>query len=404
MDRILHNKHILILVSGSIAIYKTLDLISTLKKEGAKIAVVMSENAKNFITPLSFEALSGREVLHSGSEKFLQDSPNHISYASWADIAVLAPASVNTIAKLRYGIADNLLLSTLLATKAQTIIAPSANINMIESKQNIENLAALESIGYVIAPPRVSLLACNITAKGAMAEVDELVFIIKRTLFKQSFWSGRNVVITGGGSIEQIDMVRNISNNSSGKQASTLALAFYYLGANVKLISSRFPLKLPLDIEQVEVKSTESFYDALKVSKRDSMLIMAAAISDYKPLKKLDSKLKKCDIGEYWDLKLEQNTDILSNVDFNIKIGFKAESDKNIAIDNAKALLKSRNSYGKGCDFVILNIISENEIGGDSNEVMILHNDICHIIPKCDKASLSIKIALYLSEIISNAK
>ena len=180
-DDILKNKKILILVTGSIAIYKTLDLISKLKKQDAKIAVVMSDDALSFITPLTFESLSNNEVLHKKSQKYdTQDSPNHISYALWADIAILAPASINSIAKLNYAISDSIVIATLLACKCKVLIAPSANINMMESKQNKQNLESLANMGYTIIPPRETLLACNVVAKGAMADIDEIIFNIKR--------------------------------------------------------------------------------------------------------------------------------------------------------------------------------------------------------------------------------
>ena len=314
VDNILENKKILILVTGSIAIYKTLDLISSLKKLNAKTAVVMSDEAMNLITPLAFEALSNKEVLHKDSQKYIsQDSPNHINYASWADIAILAPASINSIAKLNYAISDSIVITTLLACKCKVLIAPSANINMMESKQNKQNLESLANMGYTIIPPRETLLACNIIAKGAMADIREIIFHIKRAFKMEQFWEDKKIIITGGGSIEQIDSIRHISNNSSGIQASALALAFYYLGAKVKLISSKFPLKLPLEIEKIKVDSSLAYKNALQNTK-DCIVIMAAAISDYKVENPKNQKIKKSDIGRIWNLELIQNQDLLSRI------------------------------------------------------------------------------------------
>lgn len=385
----LHNKNILLLVTGSIAIYKSLDLISLLKKLGANVFVVMSNEAMRFIQPLTFEALSGHKVLHSNSQIFLQDSPNHISYANLADIAIVAPASINIIAKLNYGIADNIIIETLLATKAPILVAPSANINMLSTPQTKKNLVSLQDMGITIIEPRVSLLACNIVAKGAMADINEIIFQIKRVFLKSEFWSDKEVVITGGGSIEDIDDIRHISNNSSGKQASNLALIFYYLGAKVILISSRFPILLPLGIKSIEVKSSKDYKNALnKEMTKDSILLMAAAISDYVP-NKVSGKLKKENLGETWNLALKQNMDILKELKAKFKVGFKAESDEDSAINNAKKMLKT-----KGCDMVVLNVINDdNKIGGDNNEIFIINK--CRVAPKLkgSKEELSLKIA-----------
>lgn len=398
-DDILKNKKILILVTGSIAIYKTLDLISKLKKQDAKIAVVMSDDALSFITPLTFESLSNNEVLHKKSQKYdTQDSPNHISYALWADIAILAPASINSIAKLNYAISDSIVIATLLACKCKVLIAPSANINMMESKQNKQNLESLANMGYTIIPPRETLLACNVVAKGAMADIDEIIFNIKREFRSDGFWEDKKIIITGGGSIEQIDTIRHISNNSSGIQASALALAFYYLGAKVKLISSKFPYVLPLNIEKIKVISSNDYKNALQDTK-DSIVIMAAAISDYKAKEPRNEKIKKGDIGKIWNLQLVQNQDLLSQIECRFKVGFKAESDKSSGEINAKKMLDCIENGGKSCDMVILNIIDDdNKIGDVCNEITILSKDSKEKLDRQDKLTLSFEIAKSIKE------
>lgn len=401
MDNILKNKNILILVTGSIAIYKILDLISTLKKMEAKTAVVMSDEALNFIQPLCFEALSNKEVLSSKTQSHKNiDSPNHINYALWADIALLAPATINSIAKFRYGIADTIVLETIFACKCPILIAPSANINMMESTQNKQNLKDLSKMGHTIIPPRETLLACNIVAKGAMASIDEIIFHIKKTFIKKDFWADKEIVITGGGSIEDIDNIRHISNNSSGLQASNLALIFYFLGAKVKLISSRFPLILPLDVDIIGVKSNKDFRDALKkYCKKDSILIMSAAISDYIAQNPKNKKIKKEDIGKLWNLKLIEDKDILSNINCALKVGFKAESDDKIAESKAKKMLLPKSLGGKGCDLVLLNIINDcNKIGSNDNEITIFSKDSKVFLSKKDKFSISIEIAHFIEK------
>ena len=486
MDLILAKKRVLLLVSGGIAIYKSLDLISNLKKEGAEVFVVMSEEATRFIAPLTFEAMSGNKVLCKSTESFPQIS--HISYANIADIAIIAPATINSIAKLNHGIADNLIVETLLACKCEVFIAPSANVNMMESSQNRANLDSLKNMGYKIIPPRVSLLACDIVANGAMAEVGEIIFQLKRGIlsnlsmaqsadsslrgrivdlheaiheskkidcheslrdsrndefgvdchdsatpnlamteksklpqkdrFAPNFWNDKNIVITGGGSVEAIDSIRHISNDSSGKQASNLALAFYYLGANVSLIASKFPILLPLGVEKIAVKSSADFKNAIQ-SKLDSLenrqkinaiLLMAAAISDFVPKQKAQGKLKKEQIGKSWDLHLTQNEDILWQISNNFGescyiVGFKAESFGEqitpnaikTASENAKKMLKN-----KHCDMVVLNIISQdNEIGGDSNAVRIFTAQNEVKIPQDSKLNISFEIAQNIAKNLS---
>lgn len=397
-DHILENKNILILVSGSIAIYKTLDLISSLKKSNAKIAVVMSDDALNFIQPLTFESLSNKAVLHKKSQKYDNpDAPNHINYALWADIAIFAPASINSIAKLNYGISDSIVITTLLACKCKILIAPSANINMMESKQNKQNLESLKKMGYKIIPPRETLLACNIIAKGAMAEVQEIIFNIKQEFTKDPFWNDQTIIITGGGSIEQIDTIRHISNNSSGLQASALALAFYLSGAKVKLISSKFPINLPIDIETIKVSSSKEYKDALQDTK-NAIVIMAAAISDYVAKKPSKEKIKKDVIGKIWNLELVQNEDLLKQIKCKFKIGFKAESTKD-GEKSAIKMLQSIQDGGKGCDMVLLNIIDENnKIGGTHNEITIISKNTTKMLSKKDKLQLSFEIIQSIKE------
>lgn len=417
MDLGLKDKRILLLVSGGIAIYKTLDLISRLKKMGANVFVVMSNKATRFIHPRTFQAMSGNIVLYKNSESFPQIS--HISYAKDADVAILAPATINTIAKLNYGIADNLIVETLLACKCEVFIAPSANINMLESPQNKANLASLKKLGYQIIPPRISRLACDIIANGAMAEVSEIIFALQKSFTKQHFWSDKNIIITGGGSIEALDKIRHISNDSSGKQASNLALAFYMLGANITLIASKFPLDLPLDIVKIPVKTSLDFKNNIEKTlknhikatklapKNHNILLMAAAISDFVPEKIAQGKIKKDKIGTKWQLNLIENMDILRQIASEFCnscfiVGFKAESfgdeitqkERDLASLNAKKMLVS-----KHCDMVILNIISKlNNIGDDCNEISIFTHKKELKIPKNNKLNISFEIAKILEK------
>jgi len=354
---------VLIGVSGSIAIYKTCELIRLFIKRGDEVRVVMSESAKNFITPLTFESLTLNPVLHKETESWA-NGVNHIDYAKWADIYIIAPATANTLNKANAGIADNLLLQTYLATTAPTLFAPAANTNMYlhpTTQKAIKNLNCIEA--------NSGLLACGDEGIGKMAEPEEIFLRALREVNKDNFWKGKKVVVTAGGSIEKIDDVRYISNFSSGKMGEALAKAFYIKGADVVLISSK-EHNLPKEIKLKKVQSAKDYYEKIKESNPD-YLIMAAAIADYKP-KYIPGKLKKEQIGEKLILELEKNIDVLEslkNEKFK-KIGFKAERDEKNALKYAKNSLIRKN-----LDAVCLNLLTKNDFGSDENEIIFITKD-----------------------------
>ncbi|BAM15108.1 bifunctional phosphopantothenoylcysteine decarboxylase/phosphopantothenate synthase [Helicobacter cinaedi PAGU611] len=381
MQHIFHNKNVLILISGSIAAYKMLDCISQLKKYNANIKVVMSKEACKFVSPLSFEAMSGNLVLTEHNQSWVTQSnvvngANHIAYARWADIVLIAPASANSIAKIACGIADNVLLTTLLATRAKKLIAPAMNTAMLESPQTQANLTTLKNLGFECIESRSSLLACGEMGDGALAEIDEIIFRLARGLHTNVFWQGRDVIISGGGSKESIDEVRFISNHSSGKQASALAIAFYTLGAKVSFVSSVFPCPLPKQITQIAAQSVADFHTEIhkliKQAESKPFVFMAAALADYAP-KPQKSKLKKEQVGETLTLQCFQTQDVLFSISLEsaYKIGFKAEMDRANAPHYAKTMLDS-----KQCDMVCLNVIGEqNPFGANSNTINIFTHD-----------------------------
>ena len=345
MNEFLKNKNILIGVTGSIAIYKTLELIRLLIKSNASVRVVMSESAKKFITPLTFEAISQNRVLHVETEDWANDN-NHIHLGKWADIFVVAPISANSINKLACGIADNLLIQTLLAFNKKVLIAPSANTNMLLHPSTKESIKKLKSYGYEIIDAQEKLLACNDKGVGAMADPIQIYHKICSSLMVNDFWKDKEVIITGGGTKEKIDDVRYISNNSSGKMAKALCLAAYYSGARVTFISTEIIENFPNEIETIFAPSSNDLHLALKEKlKKDSYLFMIAAVSDYICKNNYSGKLKKERLGEEFSLELVKNMDILKEIDKSeIKtIGFKAELDKNSALKNAQKMLIDKN-------------------------------------------------------------
>ena len=376
---ILKDKKILIGVTGSIAIYKTLDLIRLYIKSGAVVRVLMSESAKKFINPITFEAISQNKVLDENSENWDKNSDyNHIDIAKWADILVIAPASANTINKISCGIADNLLLQTVLACKKKIIIAPAANTNMIENPITIQSINNLKNLGFEVLQTQTKELACKDIGNGAMLEPIDIFHKTCKELLKTSYWENRRVVLSGGGTVEKIDDVRYISNFSSGKMASSLATALYYLGADVSLVITRGYENIPKDIDLQIVDSSQTMFLALQdklalKSLKKSFLFMVAAISDYIPKESFKGKLKKEQLGETWSLKLSKNIDILATLNKSeiYSIGFKAEMDKKEAKSNAQNMLKNKN-----LDAVCLNILDESNVfGSDTNKIELILKD-----------------------------
>lgn len=395
---LLKDKNILLGVSSSIAIYKALELTRLYIKAGANVKVIMTQASQKFIGSITFEAISQNRVLCEDTESWDKSSEyNHIDIGKWADIFVLAPCTVNTVNKLASGIANNLLTQSAIAFTKNKILAPAANTNMIQNPITQENLKKLRNYNYEIVSSQVKELACKDIGDGAMADPEDIFYATARALLKDEYWSNRSVVLSGGGTIEKIDDVRYISNFSSGKMASSLALALYLKGADVDLVSTRGYESLPKNIKVKPVTSSsemiESLEKSIKTIRENSMqkpyLFMVAAVSDYVPNFEENGKLKKEDIGSSWNLKLKQNIDILKTIDKNeiISIGFKAEMDEKSALSNAKNMLEK-----KSLDGVCLNILeNKNSFGTQNNEIeLVLKNNSYKF--SGDKLDISLEI------------
>lgn len=395
---LLKDKKILVAVTGSIAIYKALELIRLYIKAGAKVRVIMTEGAKKFISPITFEAISQSKVLEEANENWDKSQDyNHIDIGKWSDIFVIAPCSANTINKLSNGLADNLLTQAALAYPRMKILAPAANTNMLRNPVTQASIKMLKLCNFEIIESQTKELVCKDVGDGAMADPEAIFYATARELLKEEYWVNRKVVLSGGGTVEKIDDVRYISNFSSGKMASSLALSLYLKGAEVCLVSSRGFENLPKDIHVIPVQSSAEMYeylvDSVRIAKKGVMtkttlmdasrpeliqktpyLFMVAAVSDYVPSFPQDGKMKKDMIGPSWDLNLKQNIDILSSLDKSemISIGFKAEMDEVSALNNASSMLEKKNLDG-----VCLNILGDdNSFGSDSNEIeLILKNN-----------------------------
>ncbi len=411
--RLLENKRVLLLVSGSIAAYKSLELTRLLFKSGASIQVVMSEGAKKFIKPLSFEALSHHKVLHDRNEKWYYNHQNklhhnHIACAASADLLIFAPLSANSLSKIAHALADNTISTTFLACASPKILAPSMNTNMLNSPIIQSNLKRLKDSNHIILDTKNALLACDTKGDGAMAEPLEILFKATQTLLKDAYFENREVIVMGGASVEKIDSVRVISNLSSGIQASALTLALYFKGAKVTLIASNFPTPLPKEIASVLVSDTASYENALNNAAKNlqkhalkPLLFNLAAISDYLPKTSFNHKLKKSELGETLNVECVQNKDLLASVNPNqfVKIGFKAEDDQQNAIKNAQNLLKPSQDNGKDCSVAALNLIKDSRpFGSLDNELWLFSHKKTQKIPSMNKLEASFKILDFIKD------
>ena len=416
---LLQGKKILVGVTGSIAIYKALELIRLYVKAGAEVRVIMSEGAKRFITPLTFEALTRNTVLDENSESWANDN-NHIDIGKWADVYVIAPVTANTINKLSNGIADNLITQTALAyTQKQILLAPAANTHMYRNNTTVASLKMLKLLNFEEVVPQKKLLACGDEGTGAMADPEDIFHKTVQILLKNPYWVNRRVVVTGGGTKEKIDDVRYISNFSSGKMAGALSTALYYKGADVCLLETQPIAGLPSDLYVIDVDDSaelkEYLVDAIRVAKKgvltkatlmdDSVpeliqkkpyLFMAAAVSDYVPKYPQKGKLKKEMLGDEWCLEMKKNEDILKSINKEgiFSVGFKAESDPQTALTNAKKMLVE-----KELDAVCLNNISDNPFGSDENQITLITSGKEIELPKADKLTLSLELLDTLSKL-----
>ena len=416
---LLKNKKILVGVTGSIAIYKTLELIRLYIKAGAQVRVIMTEGAIKFINPITFEAISQNKVLTEDSENWDKSQDyNHIDIGKWSDIFVIAPASANTINALANGLGNNLLLQTALAYPRMKLIAPAANTNMLKNPITQASLKMLKLCNFEIISSQTKELVCKDVGDGAMAEPTDIFDATCRELLKNNYWVNRKVVLSGGGTLEKIDDVRYISNFSSGKMATSLATALYYKGADVCLVSSRGYESLPKGIHLIKVDGSNEMYeylvDSIRVAKKGVLtkptlmddsrpelilkrpfLFMVAAVSDYVPSFPQEGKLKKELIGTSWSLELKQNMDILKSLpkDGIVSIGFKAEMDETTALNSATRMLENKNLDG-----VCLNILNEqNSFGSDNNNIeLILKNNSYEF--KGSKLDISLEILEKLEE------
>ena len=306
----LKGKTVLLGVTGSIAAYKIAYLASALKKLHAQVHVLMTQNATNFINPITFETLTGNKCLVDTFDRNFQFSVEHVSIAKQADVVMIAPASANVIGKLAHGIADDMLTTTSMACKCKKIVSPAMNTNMYENPIVQDNLAILQHYGYEVIEPASGYLACGDTGAGKMPEPEMLLDYILREIAKEKDFLGRKVLVTAGPTQEAIDPVRYITNHSSGKMGYALAKAAMLRGADVTLVSGPCAIEPPPFVKLVPVVTAKEMFDAVtSVSFEQDIIIKAAAVADYRPANVYEDKVKKHE--EQMSIKLEKTDDIL---------------------------------------------------------------------------------------------
>ncbi|MEK0289773.1 bifunctional phosphopantothenoylcysteine decarboxylase/phosphopantothenate--cysteine ligase CoaBC [Caldifermentibacillus hisashii] len=354
-------KKVLLCVSGGIAAYKAVQLTSKLTQNGFDVKVMMTGNATKFVTPLSFQAISRNDVY---TDTFDEKDPAkiaHIDLADWPDVIIIAPATANIIGKLANGIADDMVSTTLLATEKPVFIAPAMNVHMYNHPVVQENIARLKSFGYHFIEPSEGYLACGYVGKGRLEEPEIIVEHVK-TFFvqnKQQFLRGKTVLISAGPTREKIDPVRYLSNYSSGKMGYAIAEVAQHLGANVILISGPVSMKPPVGVQIIRVESAEEMYEAvLQYFDEADIVIKSAAVSDYRPKKILQQKMKKQ--SQELVIELERTVDILAELGKRKKaqflIGFAAET--NHVEEYAKQKLQSKNA-----DMIVANNVMQEGAG-----------------------------------------
>lgn len=372
----LKGKKIVLGVSGGIAIYKVVDLVSKLRKKGAEIRVVMTENAAKFVSPLLFAEISGHKAAVSmwdGRDEF---NVEHIALATWGDVLLLAPATANILAKMTYGLADDLLSTVLLAAPCPKIVCPTMNTGMFENVATQENLALLRKRGVEIIEPGCGKLACGTTGAGRLPEVPEIIAALERFFaLREGDMRGVKVLVTAAGTREPIDPVRFIGNRSSGKMGYAIAKEALLRGAEVVLVTGPSALTPPPYARVINVETTQQMMDACMAEFPSvDVVIKAAAVADFKPRYVADQKIKKIHPEDGMTVMLDQNPDILKTLGSLKKkqflVGFAAETQN--LLENAAAKVKKKN-----LDMIVANDVSMKGAGfnTDTNIVKFLYPD-----------------------------
>ena len=393
----LKNKTVLLGVTGSIAAYKIANLASALKKLHADVHVLMTQNATNFINPITFESLTGNKCLVDTFDRNFQFQVEHVSIAKKADVVMIAPASANVIGKMAHGIADDMLTTTVMACKCPVYISPAMNTNMYENPIVRDNIAKLMMYGFKIIPADSGRLACGDTGKGKLPDESVLIEYIMRELTPKKDLMGKNILVTAGPTREALDPVRYITNHSTGKMGYAIARAAAFRGANVTLISGPVNIDKPLFVNTVNVTSAKDMFNAVKDNyESQHIIIKAAAVADYTPSTVADNKIKKSDSD--MSISLDRTDDILKFLGENKKdnqfiCGFSMETEN--LIENSRGKLERKNA-----DMIVANSLRTEGagFGTDTNVVTLITKDSvkeCELMTKNEVADMILDAIIY---------
>lgn len=392
----LKGKHIVLGVTGSIAAYKIASLASMLKKKQADVTVIMTQNATNFINPITFETLTGNKCLVDTFDRNFQYSVEHVALAKQADVFLVAPASANVIAKAANGLADDMLTTTLLACTCPKIVAPAMNTRMFQNEIVQDNLKRLEHYGMEVVHPASGYLACGDTGEGKMPEPEVLYEYIVKALTPKDM-VGRHVLVTAGPTQEKMDPVRYISNHSTGKMGYAIAEQAMRRGADVTLVSGRVSIQPPIGVHVVPIVSAADMAQAVKDrADEQDIIIKAAAVADYRPADVSDEKVKKKD--DSLSLALERTEDILAFLGAHRRegqflCGFSMETEH--MIENSRAKLEKKN-----IDMIVANNLKQKGagFGTDTNVVTLLTREETVELPMMSKEEVADALLDYIME------
>lgn len=387
----LKGKTVVLAVSGSIAAYKIASLASALGKLHADVQVLMTQNATNFINPITFETLTGNKCLVDTFDRNFQYSVEHVALAKRADVVLVAPASANVIGKIANGIADDMLTTTVMACKCKKIISPAMNTQMFENPIVQDNLKKLEHYGYEVIQPAVGLLACKDVGAGKMPEPETLLEYILREVAYEKDLKGKKILVTAGPTQEPIDPVRYLTNHSSGKMGYAIAKVCSMRGAEVTLVSGKTAIKPPLFVDVVPVTTAREMYEAVtERSDRQDIVIKAAAVADYRPKTISEQKVKKTD-GEL-SIEMERTDDILKYLGEHKRAnqflcGFSMETEH--MLENSRKKLQKKN-----LDMIVANNVKVEGAGfaGDTNIVTLITGDDETQLPLLSKEETAVEI------------
>ena len=396
----MRGKHIIVAVSAGIAAYKAIEVVSRLRKKGAEVKVVMTQNATHIASPLTFGEISGHPVALDMFEQVHQWDVEHIALATWADAYVVVPATANVIGKIYAGIADDMLTTTIMATTAPKYLCPAMNTEMYNNLITQRNLEGLRSLGYHIMDPAEGWLACGITGVGRLPEPEAIVDWLEAKMYSTNELEGTTILVTAGGTQESIDPVRYIGNRSSGKMGYAIAEQAVRMGAKVILVSAPTSLPIPSGVDFISVDSAVSMQEAVEARYNDvNVVIMAAAVSDFRVLHKAEQKIKKM---ESMTIELVKNPDILqglgSKKNHQILVGFAAETEHVIKYGQDKVAKKN-------LDMLVANDVSKSNAGFnvDTNEGYFLYPDKePKEMPNMKKSDLARHILREVIDLVAN--